>query len=340
MSMKRWITYLLVALMLLGLCGCTEQETVRQNDQNESEQTTSSFSEMTDPTEGATDRTTDPTKSEETIPPTEELEEPNEVPPLSESCNKILASGHDAEGNCFELVANETEDYNGTTIEMGIIKNNEWAIHLTSDCPFVDESGLLVGARGNFKGSIYEEEFAVFYYIGAGCFIYDNLNWENRIIWNGNTGGTYLGSQNDGYTPVTKGTKPYVNNDGIFVLEGYDKKVKFLDVNTMSITETELDCGSRRYCFPYSEGLFAFMNESYDDDQNGFYDINGNKIIDLGQYRMAGLTYEISYDECGPQQDLVFENGTCSFKIINDQGSIYYITIDKTGKVIASQKKY
>ena len=80
---------------------------------------------------------------------------------LSDSCDKILASGYDANSNYYELVANEKEDYTGTKIEMGIIKNNEWVIPLTSNSPFISESGLLIGARGVFEGSIYEERFAI-----------------------------------------------------------------------------------------------------------------------------------------------------------------------------------
>jgi hypothetical protein len=264
---------------------------------------------------------------------TQDSNETEEVK-LSDNCDKILASGYDANSNYYELVANEKEDYSGTKIEMGIIKNNEWVIPLTSNSPFVSESGLLIGARGVFKGSIYEERFAIFNYIGAGSFCYES------IVWNSNTKETYIP---DGTLEI-KGTKPFVNNDGLFIISKYDENFKLLDVNTMTTKEINLRRSFSNgidYCFPYSEGLFACMDYSSDSKANGFYDISGNKIIDLSKYQLAKNTYTTSNTGgySGPKQNLVFENGKCTFTITNDQGSDYVITIDKTGNVINSVAK-
>lgn len=93
------------------------------------------------------------------------------------------------------------------------------------------------------------------------------------------------------------------------------------------------------YVFPYSEGLFACMNYTLDVEANGFYNLKGEKVIDLSKYAMAENTYKFNGGvggPSGPVQSLVFINGKCRFKITNDQGTDYYITIDKTGNVIDS----
>ena len=253
---------------------------------------------------------------------------------LSDTCDKVLASGYDNEQNFYELVTNETEDYSGTKIEMGILKNNEWLIPLTQNSPFVSDSGLLVGARGNFKGSIYEEKFAIFNYIGAGCFIYapeKHDQYNPGIIWNSNTGKYYNPAEHNDYAPqiYISNTKEVINNDGLFLLSPHTNgNYKLLNANTMEISDINLarNITGYYYEYPFSEGLFAVIN-SYNSPQaeNGFYDITGNKVIDLSGYT---FTEKII--------DAAFVNGECSFEIKNDQGTEYYITIDKTGTVINS----
>ncbi|MEE0946064.1 MAG: hypothetical protein U0M42_04440 [Acutalibacteraceae bacterium] len=271
----------------------------------------------------------------------DELEEQeSKLNKISDSCDKVLASGYDADNNYYELVANEKEDYSGTQIEMGIIKNNDWIIPLSSKVPFVSETGLLLGAKGNFKGSIYEKSYAVFNFVGAGCFVYKN------IIWNGNTNRFYEADEEICIsTHMVKGNIKYnINNEGLFIISKYGKNYKLLNANDMSVKDINLkeDGYKIHYCFPYSEGLFACMNNTHDLETNGFYDINGNKVIDLSKYNLARNTYTISNigGYSGPIQSLVFKNGKCTFTITNDQGSEYEITIDKSGNVINSVAKY
>lgn len=258
---------------------------------------------------------------------------------LSDSCDRVLATGTDHDGNVFELVANEKEDYSGTTVQIGVIKNNEWTIPLTTESPFIGEDGLLYQSY-NFSdatGSIYDEYYAVFHYIGNGCFYY-----ENRI-WNGNNGSAYKWEEGM-HIPVVQITETewIIDNDGKVILKAYGENYQILDTTTMQISTMNLkyDGYDFDYCAPHSEGLFACMNNYSDVKTNGFYDLNGNKVIDLSCYIMA---YD-SYDHwgngtyMGPLQKLVFENGECTFKIKNDQGTEYYITIDKTGAVIRSSE--
>ncbi len=256
---------------------------------------------------------------------------------ISASCDKVLASGYDADQNFYELVANETEDYSGTKIEMGILKNNEWIIPLTQNSPFVSDTGLLVGASGNFKGSIYEEKFAVFHYIGAGCFIYapeKHDQYRIGIIWNSNTGKYYNPAENNNYAPqiYISNEKEVINNDGLFLLSPWvEGNYKLLNVNTMKISDINLtrNITGYYYEYPFSEGLFAVVNSYHSpQDINGFYDTTGKKVIDLSQYHFVEKVI-----------DAVFIDGKCTLEIKNDQGTLYDITIDKSGNVINSIQK-
>ena len=320
---KKIISFLIVGCVVLGLCACSNNSTDEVEEY--STETTIITTEL---------QTTEVQISElETIVTT--LPETTEPKRLSADCDKVLASGYDAENNYFELVGNETENYDGTKIEIGIIKNNEWAIPLTLNSPFVSENGLLIGAEGSFNGSIFNK-FAEFNYIGAGCFSY-----RNKYIWNGNTGVAHVtdGTIVIGYN--THNLSTVVNNEGLFLVDiFYGKNYQLLDVNTMTTTEIPFvdngDC-----CFPYSEGLFAYIDRLYDEDFNGFYDIYGNKVIDLSNYNLVESTYTISGSGgyTGPLQYLVFKNGECTFTIKNDQGTEFIITIDKAGNVINSVQK-
>ncbi len=313
---KKLITLLLTICIMIYLSACGTTET------------------SNNPTDTPSESQTDTPQSTDESTVSEEIKAK-----LNNSCDKILASGYDADSNYYELVANEDEDYSGTKIEMGIIKNNEWVIPLTSNSPFVSESGLLIGARGNFKGSIYETGFAIFNYVGAGCFCYKN------IIWNGNNNKSYQADDTINVsTHMDRGNIMYnVNNEGLFIISKYGKNYKLLNANDMSVKEINLceDGWNIDYCFPYSEGLFACMNHSSDKETNGFYDINGNKVIDLSKYQLAKNTYTTSNigGYSGPVQSLVFKNGKCTFTVTNDQGSKYIITIDKTGNIINSVPK-
>lgn len=259
---------------------------------------------------------------------------------LSDDCDKVLADGEDENGNYYELVANETEDYSGVIIKIGVIKNNDWSIQMTEKSPFIGESGLLSKYTGdsNVTGSIYDEKFAKFYYIGNGCFYYNNT------IVNGNNGKSYNGYEHEYYMPVVQCDREngedimICNDDGKYILSNYGEKFKVLDAETMKTETIDViqDFGID-YAFPYAEGLFACMNHYSDNESNGFYNLKGEKVIDLSKYKLARNTYDSSASY-GISQSLVFENGECTFKITNELGTDYMITINKKGDVVNSEE--
>ncbi len=247
---------------------------------------------------------------------------------LSNNCDKILASGYDSERNYYELVADEKEDYSGTNIKIGAIKNNKWIIELTEKSPFIQDDGLLIG---NY--SIYDDIYK-FGYIGNGCFTFYhvimNVNTGKFFSYKDAPGNLEFVLYSMGYNSDLKyrANRFVVNNEGLVLMyDPFDENVGMLNTTDMEITniKMKIDYGSSIY--PYSEGLFA-IEGSY--GISGFYNIKGKKIIDLSQYKLFNSTVYPAPDI------LVFVNGKCKFRIINDQETIYEITIDKTGKVINS----
>lgn len=230
---------------------------------------------------------------------------------LSDSCDKVLASGYDKENNFYELVANETEDYTGVDIKMGIIKNNEWLVNLSQDIPFINDEGALT----LYNSSIYDKKYSKFTYIGNGCFYYNNciINSNKRTSFEkeyaeGSWYSFIIGYDNDGYVMYRD-----IYKDNVFVI----------NTNTM---EKELIPGewgqNDSRVLPCSDGLFAYINEYSTASYDGFYNFKGEKIIDLSQYRIEN------------KMQLSFKNGECTFDVENPAGNDYTITINTKGDVI------
>ncbi len=276
----------------------------------------------------------------------------NSTPRLSDECEFLLASGYDADGNFYELVANESEDYSGTIIEIGVIKNDNWSIPLTTDSPFHGDNNLLI--INESIEYVQSAGYQAFYYVGAGCFCLLDLpsrGYTVRVIWNGNNSKSFvnerctihLTNEYDG----NRDFGDYINyevaiedNDGI-VMVRKDYMLQYLDTNTMQLTEIFSD-NNVGNVNPYSEGLFASYKAYFynDNSKNGFYNIKGERVIDLSKYSICNpdedFIWETEYDEAGA---LVFVNGYCYLDIRNDQGTEYRIVIDKTGNVVESVER-
>lgn len=268
-------------------------------------------------------------ENEETIPTV--IEEPKIK--LSSQCDIVLAEGTDENGNVFELVANEIEDYTGTITKVGVIKNNQWLKPLSESHPFVNGSFLY------FKSYSYGTDDGVSIkninnlrdhvkFVGNGCFTIGR-----RILYNCNNDKSFDLRKLDEeersvFVDDYHGTNSN-NRKGYITFEVYDKHyhlgglsygaylVYSLNTSTMESKRImlEVKAGAGVYTEAYNDGLFFY--------NGGFYDINGNKTIDISH-----LGYHTG--------SLVFDNGQCTFTVSNDQETLYDITIDKTGKVINS----
>lgn len=266
------------------------------------------------------------------------------VKKLSDDCDKVLASGKDPNGDEWELVATEDEDYSGTTIKLGVIKNNEWVVPLTTECPFLEDDGSL--CSGFYD--IHEDDFNLFYYIGSSCFAYAQYNRPLKadIIWNVKTNKVYNCDDYKNNTSFPKIAydidKEAPTSDSYAILEySFDGKVnQYIDLNTMEIKNLNKPVdyhfsGNTLNVFPISEGLFATYHRGSKYNCNGFYNINGEMVIDLNDYL---IDIDPLYRDEHMSPALVFKNGKCSFNIYNDQGTEYIITIDKEGNVLESVK--
>jgi len=75
-----------------------------------------------------------------------------------------------------------------------------------------------------------------------------------------------------------------------------------------------------------SNGLFSVSFDVSNYPALYFYDLNGNMVIDLSEYK-TGWQWPF------------FSNGECEIEIINNNDTEYIITIDKEGNVLDSVKK-
>ena len=274
----------------------------------------------------------------------------------------VLASGQDADGTVYELVASEVETYAGVAVTVGVIKNNQWLVEMTSEMPLIDEDDTLYGTGVSGLDSAPETIF----YIGNGCFIYRNVvspeygsDTYQELVYNSENGKYYeltddgkMGSKKASHVIYKECSldrekldlcKPHniyvtdmrycaVASDEELVLWQYSAhwqdsdEVVFLNTTNMRTHKVKLqkNIAETKLIYPLSEGFFAVY--TFRNDLM-FFDTSGKMVLDLSMYE---LTHE--------EQPLLFVNGKCSFTIFNNAGTIYKITVDKQGQVLDSSK--
>ena len=124
-----------------------------------------------------------------------------------------------------------------------------------------------------------------------------------------------------------------VGNNKYFVLEKYETlyslnidKMKMKKITSKEIKDKEFsedDISGRKEVY-YSNGLIYYRNYK-NKKENGFYNINGKRVIDLSMYKIQDTS-------------LYFSGDQCTFQILNDANQKYKITIDKKGKVIKDER--
>lgn len=316
--MKKIFLFIMVMCMIIsaGACSKNKRETVESP-------TTKAYDEFS---------FVDEIESEVTEIETDPI---TTIPTVNYQYDFKLAEGTSDNGDTYFLVANEYEDYSGTEINIGVIKNNEWLIEPTTDSPFLGDDGLFVGGEAL---DYFKEHTGLFDYMGNGCFGY-NRKWgyheSETIIFNANTNKSFI---KRGYSYVLP--DGFISDEGKFTLtrnyDMYRSECIILDTNDMSITTFASPIpdtstyGNDASFFMYSDGLIFVRRYSQRqvNGNPGFYDLNGNLVIDMHEYHF--------YDYSG--NNYAFKNGTCDILIYNDQNSLYKITIDKTGNVISSTK--
>lgn len=106
----------------------------------------------------------------------------------------FFSTGYDKDGTCYELVGEDYENYDGSVIRFGIIKNNQWLIEMTDEVPFIDEYKSVYGYTDiygdyhldgytSLKESVEKNDethiLERFGYVGNGCF-YLESNSTNK----------------------------------------------------------------------------------------------------------------------------------------------------------------
>lgn len=265
----------------------------------------------------------------------DQTETTTEEDKLSDDCTYILATGYD-NGNYYELVANQTDNYSGVQIEMGVIKNNKWILELTSDMPFIGSDGALKNGKGlDMTGDN-------FYYIGNGVFLFSyDYRYSSLTIYE---------TLDIVYNSITK--ESYECKDEHISL------VKFRDRNTGELKFTYPNCdyiilNCKRYSGFYSLTLLNFItmetktlelsNQGFPADTDSIYPIADGIIAMVGgqHIRFYDTNGKITYDGDFNYTSLAFagdafvmKDGKCRFSVKNNNGTVYDIAINKYGEVI------
>lgn len=258
-----------------------------------------------------------------------------EAEKLSASCDHVLDSATDSKGNIIELVANDSKTYDGSQ-SIGLIKNNKWVIEMTDDSPLIKDSGVIFGYNNYKNGSVY----SAFELISDNCFKFTEYD-EGSLFWNYETGKIY--KMPDTFDDIVKNSiRNYLSNspsgsdarsEELILIKEKDKAdytFKIFNTRTMSIVKSfPKDYFVNRYVQEFSDGLFFAAREKNGDSnsiESGYYDVNGNLVIDFSKFEDK---YNIN---TYPGR---FIDGKTSFRVENESGKKFEITIDKQGNVLS-----
>ncbi len=250
---------------------------------------------------------------------------------LSESCDMLLCTGYDGD-NYYELVANQIDGYPDSTFEFGVIKNNTWLVPMSSNCPFINEKGW-------WKGAEYGNNPGEFKYMNAGCFYYSHDDGIGlfEMIYKPETGKYFEVSglvsfaiyKTDfgevDYSKLCTDSSEFLTrvNDGHWAFS-------YINLNTgeTKAIPLRLYVNNNQDIGLLSDGLFyAYGGSNFTGtDYCGFFDLNGNQIIDLTQYDTTDL------------KDRQFHNGKYTVTCANSSGVEFDITFDTSGKIIEQTK--
>lgn len=264
--------------------------------------------------------------------------------------DEILCSG-----DGYHLVKKEVDAYDGYKFTLGVVDDDgEWVQELTDTGTFVEE------VRFRAEGSSETlRDSSCYMYLGEGVFLaspgvsvytkdeeyrvgpwpdmitdsvtgqLDVAVWE-CLIWNvvDNSQAKFDASKistfQDGYSLFCESEDAF----GGGRLNALNTKGEI----------TEFTCefvpNKPGHNFPvYSEGLFYACTDKAASP--GFYDIEGNMVIDLSSYNMGRIPYSSEMGVNAPY----FENGQATILFANNAGSVFEAVIDKTGAFVGEPEK-
>lgn len=331
---KLWLLVLSAALILsLAACGGTT-----------SDANGSSSTETNTPNNG------------ETLGDDSDSGKEAEVPNNGE-WDEILCSG-----DGYHLVKKEVDTFEEYKIMVGVVDDDgEW-VHELSDTGAVAECiQMYTDAYGAEENTLLDSN--CYMYLGDGVFIgspsllvysadseyrlglgdsflqfdygdkvvtsgWDSVFWNVRDNVQMEFRLTKISMFQDGYALLTQTADEYNNT-----LYSIDTKGQIAEL-PCKISYASDNPVYFEYKFPvYSDGLF-FAYKS-DELRKGFFDIEGNLIIDLTSADMTGIPY---CEELGINAPY-FENGEATILLKNNGNTVYQATIDKTGAYIGEPQK-
>lgn len=252
---------------------------------------------------------------------------------LSASCDYILAQATDSKGNYIELVANDSETYDGSQT-IGLIKNNKWVIEMTDDSPIIEDGVVAFFNLYKYCHNAGETNIIL---ITDNCFVFFG-DEDTDLLWNYSTGKTYYMTaeefSNISYVGHYLGHQGKVLNEDLITIVVMETSTllntEIFDTKTMQFVKS---FGPKyfNYVKQYSEGLFYAERSIPDENGNieelGFYDINGNLVLDFTEF------YNKYFDIYEPPERFI--DGKTSFRVENESGKKFEITIDKQGNVLS-----
>ncbi len=250
---------------------------------------------------------------------------------LSEDCDMILCTGYDGE-DYYELVANQVDNYPRSSILVGVIKNNTWLIELSSQSPFLNEDSW-------WKTSQYYEKIQdKFIYLDEGCFLMknDGIDDYHSVIYKPDTNISFAVAKmsigiyySDDYSKII--------NDDKFIAVSTDWKLTVYDMSTGNSDAIKGFFSDDSIHLPnslqgISDGLFYARGDTstwhnFDYVQyEGFFDLNGNMIIDLSNYSIS------------KSNGYLFTQGKYTMTVKNENGVNFDITFDTSGQIVSQEK--
>lgn len=261
---------------------------------------------------------------------------------IEESGAIEICSGSDAEGNEYKLVCTQEESYDKVTVKVGVIKNNQWLQKLSTKSPFINEEGTnLIGLDGLSPRD--SQNFDKYYhYIANGVFVVEYYASTKIILGSGSSNGyEYLFYNSNNKRSITltdlngiKFTFDHPYSKFIVFSRDYahsygDYSICFLNTETME-ENVIIDKIHSNIIGGYSEGLFLLSD--------GFYNLKGEKVIDMQKYNISGYYnyYGSDKNDSYPAYKY-FVDGGFKFCVENSAGTIYNMEIDKKGNLIKNE---
>jgi len=252
--------------------------------------------------------------------------------------DKITKFIHDV-GMIF--VHKHIDTFQVTENRVGVIdRNGKWQMPLTNDRTLVSPITKIVGGlmhrdRGRLdsrpggldirtclldtQGGWSEGD--QYRYCGEGVFVTPAGTARTAQFYNIMTDSRAKLSTYRSITPraITNGYGVYASGGVVYAIDKFGESTRILGSEN-AITSATVG--------KYAEGLFYCNLGS----EHGFYDISGNRIIDLSGYTLNRNAYvEEDYH--------YFSKGYCLLNLINPSGVGYYTILDRSGKIMFEPRK-